>query len=767
MNRCARHALPFLAVLAAIAAFAAGARADIGGTASRHNISEVVGYGFGDNSCSACHKPHGYSGKRLWSPDKEAPGDGGRGLAAAKTASLDQAAGGEYPGIYLCLDCHGGTASSPAWSQVTGFKAMKVATHSTREMQAAGYATKRGSFVVQCTTCHDPHQTWDGSPGADNLYMIRPAITTPSSGGRTVVFSSFTGAGSMGTNTNPYQAVCEVCHTQTTHHDNTGSPNHHDGKDCRVCHGHAGGFAATGCDACHGDPPVSFATLVGRSANPGDPPTGATTAGKHAFHTLTTAGGAGYACDVCHTRGMGSGGNADMVIDINFSAFGVSTSGRFDGFSPISGYTFSAGNTTGGTLGCANTYCHGNFPGGVTSNTPAWDDASTGDCGTCHGVTSATLADHSVHLGDTWGPKAACDDCHPASSSTGRHSGHVDGDVDFKDGQPLSTTAACAACHGSGTADAKGYWGGGTAFRGTVAWCEGCHDGSSTVNTVSGTGGVSVTAPDVVGDALSYGFDVSGHGSPGIGMDCASDCHVYNTAHINRTSVRYRASSGNYKAFYRLSINNDVPLLGAYSSARVGMCYYCHTEANVVGMPAEGRPSALHVHSTPIGSTSGWKTNFRNMSTYDGKFAGNWDSTTRSGYTHDVPTNIHWNHMDDYGSSRRDTAEIGYKLYDSDGDGTGDSYMVCESCHNPHGTNQKAMVHDDFALGVFSALVNQSVNPSYMWLGSDAYSTTRCTYVCHANGDADGTAGTKWYREPVDPSTIFGIPIGLTAVPLQ
>jgi hypothetical protein len=277
------------------------------------------------------------------------------------------------------------------------------------------------------------------------------------------------------------------------------------------------------------------------------------------------------------------------------------------------------------------------------------------------------------------------------------------------------------------------------------------------VSTVSGTGGVSVTAPNVKGDGLSYGYDVTGHGKTGITIDC-SVCHNVSASHIDGTSPTYVAALGNYKAGYRLLVSNTVPLLSNYSSGKIRLCYACHIETRLMGMPPGGRASAYHVHTSII-RTDQWYTNFRNTSSYAGRLAGNWDSTGAP----DVPTNIHWNHMDDYGSSRRFTNQL---IYNSDKDAFGDSHVTCDTCHNVHGTHQPAMVMDAFLIENFSALANQSVNPSYRWLGSDTYSTTRCTLACHLSGDASGTAGTKWYREPVSVSTVSGVPVGLTAVPL-
>jgi len=399
---------------------------------------------------------------------------------------------------------------------------------------------------------------------------------------------------------------------------------------------------------------------------------------------------------------------------------------------------------------------------GLTTNRPAWDNPATGACGTCHGTAPPALQDHSVHLTAAWGPKAACDDCHAAGSNTGSHADHVDGHVRFKDGQDLANTTVCNNCHGV-TAATKPTWGV-TTYRSQTSWCESCHDGSSRITTVAGTGGVQVTAPNVVGDGVTYGYDISGHGMVSISLGCTDICHQPQASHIDGVSPTYTAAADNYAAAYRLALSNTVPFLGNYTSTAVGLCFSCHKQDRILGMPAGGRPSAMHVHSVIVSDK--WYTNFRNTSTAAGLFAGNWDSTGGSpGYTHDVPTNIHWNHIDDFGSNIRATY-LSERLWDSDGDGAGDSNIMCETCHSPHGTRYPAMTLEDFSMQTFSVLVNQSTNPSYGWLASDRYITTRCTDVCHINGDADGTAGTKWYREPVTGSTVLGKPYGLKVVPL-
>lgn len=140
-------------------------------------------------------------------------------------------------GSQLCIDCH------------------NLPTHSSQSN-----SFKYGSWVNDCTVCHTPHAT-------NNIYLIRPAIETPSSGARSVDFRNTTGKAdfSYATVTTPGQGVCEVCHTQTRNGD--GSPRYrntggsdggkHYSTSCTSCHTHQGGFGAgasngnVDCLACH------------------------------------------------------------------------------------------------------------------------------------------------------------------------------------------------------------------------------------------------------------------------------------------------------------------------------------------------------------------------------------------------------------------------------------------------------------------------------------------------------------------------------------
>ena len=113
------------------------------------------------------------------------------------------------------------------------------------------------------------------------------------------------------------------------------------------------------------------------------------------------------------------------------------------------------------------------------------------------------------------------------------------------------------------------------------------------------------------------------------------------------------------------------PLTTKYYSQNFSLCYYCHAEKSVVGFLPGWMPSSNHVNLTPI-IVSSIGTNFINIDQL-GHHNG---SQYGSGF--DIPTNIHWNHLDAFGSIN--SGNIG--KYDSNNDGiinSSDSYQSCPS----------------------------------------------------------------------------------------
>lgn len=165
----------------------------------------------------------------------------------------------------LCLSCHG-----PA---------------GTADKKAEIHTNKSGSsypaFSMLCTDCHNPHDNMGNKVGGTNLSQVGKKldgtgyamIPTPNSGNRYVVLEnrgsnaedpykdslrSFADGDQDGDTL--YEGVCEVCHTQVSHHRNydDGDPSHDHthfvGQNCIGCHPHTANFHNTGggsCDACH------------------------------------------------------------------------------------------------------------------------------------------------------------------------------------------------------------------------------------------------------------------------------------------------------------------------------------------------------------------------------------------------------------------------------------------------------------------------------------------------------------------------------------
>jgi hypothetical protein len=180
-------------------------------------------------------------------------------------------------------------------------------------------------------------------------------------------------------------------------------------------------------------------------------------------------------------------------------------------------------------------------------------------------------------------------------------------------------------------------------------------------------------------------------------------------------------------------VNGSGPLLTKYSSENFSLCYYCHAEEKVVGiLPGYNNPP-LHMNSNILVSEIG--TNFRNMN-------GN-----GNGY---YPTNIHWNHLDSYGSLPSD----GLGMYDYDGNGiingtytSGpyDSYQSCPACHNVHGTNYPKMTKNDIAIAYGS-----DVNGAYGYIGSTNYSSPGGDLYCAQNCHFSNSTVYKYYRDEIN-----------------
>ncbi len=396
-----------------------------------------------------------------------------------------------------------------------------------------------------------------------------------------------------------------------------------------------------GCNGCHGDA-ASLDTNAHRA---------------HLAPPYGNRGAASITCATCHATTAADNitiidprrhpnGQKDVAVDER-ALWGDS-----------GGVAYDANTAT-----CTNSRCHSDgaasreTPGAATFSTPRWDKPLTGACGTCHGVTakSMTTGAHVKHLtilGD--GPAQGCTACHPSPEEPT----HVNGRVEFTDGRTLSQTTACDTCHSpggpfNGVAEAKAKW-----TTGASVSCEGCHDSAPAVIK-------NVQAPNIFGDNRTYGFRITGHRY----LTC-NTCHdtLEPSTHFDGDPRTYRADRDNYRAAFGLKLGGlNVPRTESeiYTASDFALCYTCHLEANVVGMP-EGYSNALFTHSDP--PPPGYPilpgirlTLFRNERE-EGLNLGN------------VPANAHWDHLD-----------MNWVVWDSDGDGVWDSKPNCTACHDVHG----------------------------------------------------------------------------------
>jgi predicted CxxxxCH...CXXCH cytochrome family protein len=257
-----------------------------------------------------------------------------------------------------CTSCHVPFGSAPLptppdWISNNVCKSCHIDGGSAPAMdvhQAGG-----GVTVAWCTDCHNPHMH---QPDYPHDY-IKTAIRTPNSGFRALAWRNGSDFlhGATGV-TQPYDGICETCHTQTAYHRNNASGDHGHNADvsCTTCHRHQSGFQGA-CDSCHDAPPATGAHLTHFSLG-----TSSASYGRTAVDHLSTVSGYAFACGVCHPydESLHNNGTVDVRL---YEA--TATPGTMKALSPPSagyvpgGTVYVDGRGISYTLGtCSNVYCH-------------------------------------------------------------------------------------------------------------------------------------------------------------------------------------------------------------------------------------------------------------------------------------------------------------------------------------------------------------------------------------------------------------------------
>ncbi|MCP4170987.1 MAG: hypothetical protein GY758_09475 [Fuerstiella sp.] len=531
---------------------------------------------------------------------------------------------GEGQADAMCLDCHRN------WNQpnnrgkethpIVADYAAVVAANPTKFRAAPDNFGSDGNITlvdgnsVSCTSCHGVHWTDSDATTAD---------------GKTEVASLHDGDGRILKFDGPdredsTQSICQTCHTYPKH----------------------GGSPSIGCMVCHG---------------------------SHEYDPLGNPNFFMLRKQVTLDRPLldESQPAEQITVNLDYTAPLVDGTFNYDGYSGIClscHYdNLSAGHDAGRET-CSDCHSHQSGFG--------HGDGSGIDCGTCHGHDpgyeyapglfsegTGSIQSHSTHTendtDDARGPHLDCSDCHDTSNfpyfkrGEQTYPGYSLGQDTNGDGKyDLSETFVCHDCHSqsggvNGLTDpiigAKNNWHEGIyddtgkdLKPGKELWCASCHD------AYPARMGLTLYAPDVIGDNVTTGFYADGHGRGGT-VDC-THCHDPSSRHIDREQqdleslVAPGSSVSPNPTNFRFYADKGLELPYSKSpifEADFALCFSCHDRT--------------------LFDESNMGSNFRDPNHYT--------------YVPELrPINLHWYHV--FGMNAPST---------------------CVQCHDPHGSGKPRM----------------------------------------------------------------------------
>ncbi|MCL7489214.1 MAG: Ig-like domain-containing protein, partial [Desulfobulbaceae bacterium] len=271
----------------------------------------------------------------------------------------------------------------------------------------------------------------------------------PKSGKKTIIFNGPTGPKSFADGDGTYDGICEVCHTETTYHQNNaaGDHTHNAGSNCITCHTHASGFkgGADHSTFINGDTGANGDCIDCHAAVVSDP----------SLHP---------SCETCHTASPPA---------INTTPFvGGDTGNSYTALTDDGNYSWNGSNriqdASGYTIGDVGLFvpilcseCHDTKPAGLADGTHGghpvtdWDfTAITNDCVDCHGDGGNGTVAGIHNRGDaaTY-PSGDCTICHDLSGgdytvrTVGDAANGIDGDATLASGR----AGDCLTCHPGAT----------------------------------------------------------------------------------------------------------------------------------------------------------------------------------------------------------------------------------------------------------------------------------------------------------------------------
>lgn len=681
-----------------------------------------------------------------------------------------------YSGVTNCQKCHTNNitfqhATSGANRSLNiSFAAAPNNGSGSYNGELNDYLPSQANGFGDCTNlyCHSAGTATYGAPNTTPTWGTNNLTCNSCHGGNNVsVPASSPHAKHLGT-AGGYQYSCAKCHARTVK-DTTNSStfaaissyNLHvnksrevafnsvnangvwDGSTCATTYCHSSGTSNIeftgntvpawsgnlGCTACHnGD-----VTQTGKQM----------ATYSHSKHIVSYQIG----CASCHSTT--ASGNTTIGTPVNHvnKKIDVVMSGTYGG-------TYSAtAHLPGASVGtCANTYCHSDGKATPsTYTTPAWDTASTGACGTCHGVTAAATpasALHVKHVGITSPYRFACADCHsgyvevtanatiaPTSTTMTSHVNKIR-DVNFGATNPFGTYSSANLscrnmyCHSTGnttvaSGDLPAVYEGKVYTRQTWSGslsCNGCH-GRSTSNGM----------PDYSDAGVAGSATANSHAKHVTSSAIAClECHEKTTktgTTIRSTFPGKHVDGTNHDVYFNLS---GLSPSGTYDNTlKKCSTTYCHGSAASLAWGDSTYCNSCH--SAKSGTTGGGGIN-------------NWGAAT--------PISAHKLHVEEttllpskytnYSVGNLNTSSTTYRF-------------GCASCHLP-GTGKAAHLSgyasDTYRAQVFFGYTSSGKKPSYTYTGtagtadnsfdwSNGNTVCNATY-CHSNGAGGSGTAVTW-----------------------
>jgi len=312
----------------------------------------------------------------------------------------------------VCKNCHNPDGQASSMSSV------------------GNHLVNGGNTIIDCGSCHDPHSpdtTIDPHTGIEavNLKLIRKKTRYVSGALDLAIFQQRPEHFAFDENNEPWNGICQTCHTQTNHHTNdaTADHQHQIGDDCMACHPHQTGFVPSGggdCTGCHSSPQDNGDGVPagGRRGIVAEFPAG----NAHAHYGIALDSDS---CLVCHSVGTHKDGYVELIDPDDSSIYRFISPGDLTSDPDLSNFCVNCHDNDGAQRLAAplDPFGNGNTPPDVATRflgSLQWDEWYGDGCFGSEGTLRQVNSHHDISDSDqAWsGAKIECLNCHGAHNAS-------------------------------------------------------------------------------------------------------------------------------------------------------------------------------------------------------------------------------------------------------------------------------------------------------------------------------------------------------------